>query len=111
MKGNKKMYTLELVNINNGRVSKVHFGNICELKTRENYQSILEKLFNEVSEGSLEDEGVTLTLTNQISGISVEREYGSYSVFKNISYYINEINQLITIVMGYEEAEEIFIHD
>ncbi|HGH5397473.1 TPA: DUF1869 domain-containing protein [Raoultella planticola] len=105
------MYTLELVNINNGRVSKVHFESVCELKTRDKYQSIVEKLFNEVSVGTLEDEGVTLTFTNQISGVSVQREYSSYSIFKDISYYINEINQLITIVMGYEEAEELFIHD
>ncbi|HBW1603411.1 TPA: DUF1869 domain-containing protein [Klebsiella pneumoniae] len=111
MKDNEQAYTLELVNINNRKVAKVHFENICDLKTRKGCRSIIEKLFSEVSEGSLKDEGVTLTLTNRISGVSVEREYSSYSVFKDIRYYTNEITQLVNIIMGYEEAEALFVHD
>ncbi|HBT4924958.1 DUF1869 domain-containing protein [Klebsiella pneumoniae] len=111
MNDNEQVYTLELVNINNRRVAKVHFEDICDLRTRKDCRSIREKLFSEVSEGTLKDEGVMLTLTNRISGVSVEREYSSYSFFKDVRYYSNEITQLVNIIMGYEEAEEVFIHD
>lgn len=111
MKEKEQAYALELANINNRKVAKIHFENIRDLRIRNDCQSIIEKLFSEVSEGTLKDEGVTLTLTNRISGVSVEREYSSYSVFKDIRYYTNEITQLVNIIMGYEEAEELFVHD
>ncbi|MCS4269621.1 MULTISPECIES: DUF1869 domain-containing protein [Raoultella] len=111
MKNNEQAYALELVNIKNKKVAKIHLESISGFRTHQDYQFIIEKLLSEVAGDTLKDEGVRLTLTNQLSGISVEREYSSYSFFKDINFPTIEINQLITIVMGYEEAEDLFIHE
>ncbi|HBV3339689.1 DUF1869 domain-containing protein (plasmid) [Klebsiella pneumoniae] len=52
-----------------------------------------------------------LTITNNSNGISVTRNYQSILVLKDMNLLTKEIKEIANIILGYEEAEENFIHD
>ncbi|NIY49879.1 DUF1869 domain-containing protein [Cedecea colo] len=72
---------------------------------------MIKAITHNLHKNSMNELEVILTVTNSNNGISVARDYQSFTELKGNDFLSEEIKAIANIILGYEEAEEIFFHD
>ncbi|HHD7473810.1 TPA: DUF1869 domain-containing protein [Klebsiella oxytoca] len=72
---------------------------------------IINNLTHNLTKKTNNKQNAVLTITNCSNGISIVRNYQSLIMLEDHDFLVKEIKVIANIILGYEEAEEGFIHD
>ncbi|QFI19814.1 DUF1869 domain-containing protein (plasmid) [Klebsiella aerogenes] len=72
---------------------------------------IVNNLIHYLTKNSENVKNTVLTIINCSNGISIVRDYQCLNILKDKTFLIEEIKVIANIILGYEEAEETFLHD